>query len=143
MTNIIVLVIAALICFEKSKPLLDNFAADEPGLFIADAYKFEGRVVSISLEGAIVEVPDESGATAGAVGRFKVAGVGPFPAKITGIVRHRRSNVVSVKLGYELEGEVRDAMIVKLYTGDFSQDVAKLDKSAIAGGIIKRAFGSS
>ncbi len=36
---------------------------------------------------------------------------------------------------------MRDRMIVMLYTGQYSQDIHALDKSAIAGGLWSRLFG--
>jgi cellulose synthase (UDP-forming) len=48
-----------------------------------------------------------------------------------------------VKFSYTLDGACRDRMIVKLYTGRYSQDIHDLDKSAIAGGVWARMFGRS
>ena len=40
-----------------------------------------------------------------------------------------------------LDPAARDRLIIKLYSGDYSQEIRKLDASAIAAGLWKRAFG--
>jgi cellulose synthase (UDP-forming) len=141
--NILVLMIASLVCFEKSKPLLDSFQTSEPGLLTAGGQTFEGRVVSISLDGAIVELSEGSATPAPGSAIFQVEGVEPFSARVADIVRHRPGLTPSAKLSYDLGGSTRDQMIIKLYTGNYSQDIANIDKSAVMGGLWGRAFGPS
>jgi cellulose synthase (UDP-forming) len=40
-----------------------------------------------------------------------------------------------------LDLAAHDSLIVKLYTGEYSQDIRRLDTPAIFGGLWKRAFG--
>ncbi|MDK4717611.1 hypothetical protein, partial [Rhizobium sp. CNPSo 4039] len=44
-------------------------------------------------------------------------------------------------LHFELEGAIRDQMIVKLYTGDYSRDIPELDKVAVSVNLLLRSFG--
>ena len=78
---------AALICFEKPRPLLDSFEASEPGVLISDGRIVEGRIVSLALDRAILELP--TGAPVLASGRvtLEVGGVAPFAAAIATIDR--------------------------------------------------------
>ena len=62
-----------------------------------------------------------------------------FEARLTDTA----SQATRVRITYELAGVARDAMIVKLYTGGYSQDIRTLDKSAVAEGLWSRAFGRS
>jgi cellulose synthase (UDP-forming) len=63
--------------------------------------------------------------------------------KVEKISQSNAGKPVCVKFSYTLDGECRDRMIVKLYTGRYSQDIHELDKSAIAGGVWSRMFGRS
>ena len=54
----IVLVIASLICFEKTRPLLDSFRADEPVELSGPARSTTGRLVRAGLERAVIELPE-------------------------------------------------------------------------------------
>ena len=140
--NIVVLVIAALICFETSKPLLDSFAADEPVWLRVGGRVLQGRAVSLSLDQAVVVLPGDLLADAEPVA-LTVAGIEPFEARVTHVVRNPRTGEVQARLAYDLAGEVRDRMIVKLYTGAYSQDIRELDKSAVVSGLWTRAFGEN
>jgi hypothetical protein len=46
-----------------------------------------------------------------------------------------------VTFRHSVAGEARDQLIVKLYTGGYSQEIRHVDKRALASGIWKRAFG--
>ncbi|UHC18249.1 glycosyltransferase [Methylobacterium currus] len=138
--NIAVLMVAALICFEKPRPLLDSFATNEPARIEHEDAAFAGRITSLSLEGGIVEFDGQPALRAG---DQVIVEMERFP--------HLRSTVEAVsrlagggfamKFRYLLEGECRDRMIVKLYTGQYSQDIHELDRSAIASGLWSRMFG--
>ncbi|WP_046867435.1 glycosyltransferase family 2 protein [Microvirga massiliensis] len=140
--NIVVLVIASLICFERPRPLLDSFLAEEPGLLTVGGRILEGRIVSISLDGALMEI--FKGTTALRPGQviLRVEGVESFTARIAEIVHDDRTDVLRVRLSYDLQASPRDQMIVKLYTGGYSQDIREIDKSAIVSGLWSRAFGA-
>ncbi len=131
--NIAVLMVAALICFEKPRPLLDSFATDEAARIESEDGALAGRVTSLSLEGGIVEFDTAPTAQAGDAVILEME---RFPhlrctiAKVSRLASRR----YAMKFSYALDGECRDRMIVKLYTGAYSQDIHDLDKSAIASG---------
>jgi hypothetical protein len=56
-------------------------------------------------------------------------------------ISRQRQGRVSIQFKQSLDRAARDRLIVKLYTGGYSQDIRQLDMPAIAGGIWKRAFG--
>lgn len=140
--NIAVLVIAALICFEKAKPLQDSFDTDETAHVSVDGQRTAARLRSISLDGAVLEWPAGATPPMGDI-LVELSGVEPFRARNAAGPAGRSTGVSRTIADFKLEGPTRDQMIVKLYTGAYSQDVRELDKSAIAGGILARAFGPS
>jgi cellulose synthase (UDP-forming) len=142
MVNMVVLVIAALICFEKARPLQDSFDTDETAYLTASGQRTAARLLSVSLDRAVLEWPPGAPPPTAEV-LLEMAGVEPLPARIEAAPLARRSEVRRLVASFALAGRARDQMIVKLYTGAYSQDVRDLDKSAIAGGLLSRAFGSS
>lgn len=138
--NIAVLMVAALICFERPRPLLDSFATDEEARIACGPATLPGRVTSLSLEGGIVEIEAEP---AWAAGDTIIVAMPHFPDLRCTVdtVSRLGPGRFAIRFGYTLEGECRDLMIVKLYTGGYSQDIHELDKSAIAGGLWSRMFG--
>jgi cellulose synthase (UDP-forming) len=73
---------------------------------------------------------------------LRMSGVAETPCRVTGdalLPDGRRAT----ELALEAKGARRDELIVKLYTGGYSQDVSELDKSKIAGSLWRRAFGRS
>ncbi|MER2266271.1 glycosyltransferase family 2 protein [Methylobacterium oxalidis] len=140
--NIIVLLIAALICFEKPRPLLDSFITDEEARIVSREGRYRpARVVSLSLENGIAEMAAD---TALSEGDAIIVEMDRFPhlnAKVERLTRTKRGTIVWVAFSYALAGECRDRMIVRLYTGQYSQDIRQIDKSAIVSGIWARLFG--
>ncbi|MGX7708132.1 glycosyltransferase [Methylobacterium sp. Gmos1] len=138
--NIAVLMVASLICFEKPRPLLDSFATNEAARIAHGEALLAGRVTSLSLDGGIVEFDAMPAARAGDP---VIVEMERFPhlrgtvEAVSGLAR----GGFAMKVRYTLEGECRDRMIVKLYTGQYSQDIHELDKSAIASGLWSRMFG--
>lgn len=131
--NIVVLLIAGLICFERSKPLIDSFQANEPVHLRGKDCESSGRIVDIALDRATVvdldaALPEEV--------TVQIEHVEPFPARTVQI------GPKQMRLSFSLSGAVRDQMIVKLYTGGYSQDVAAINKPVIAGRLWSRAFGA-
>jgi cellulose synthase (UDP-forming) len=142
MMNIVVLMIAALICFERPKPLLDSFETDEPVWITCNEVRKAGRLVSVALDSAVMDFA--SGAEMKGEVRLEVSGVDPFIATVSN--QHLAPNETDcrVRLSYALTGSTRDQMIVKLYSGGgYSQDIRQLDKSAVAGSLWHRAFGTA
>jgi cellulose synthase (UDP-forming) len=142
MVNLVVLVIAALICFEKTNPASESFHASEP----ARLDGLTGRAVSLALGRAVIEIPIDDTVENGTV-EVKLQGVEPFEAELkavtrrTGGLRRDTGPFKYAHLRYELSGAARDQMIIKLYTGAYSQDVQEIRRRAVAAGLFSRTFG--
>lgn len=141
--NIVVLVIASLICFEKPRRLFQAFKVDET----ARVDGSPGRLVSLSLEKAVVAVPTETRFRSTQV-RLKINGFAPLNAELRQVTQ-RQGDIsragdkrrYHLHLHFGLEGAERDKMIVKLYTGGYSQEVPDIDKAAVSVNLLLRAFG--
>jgi cellulose synthase (UDP-forming) len=81
LVNIAVLVIAALICFEKAKPLQDSFDADETAYLTAGGRRTAVRLVSISLDRVTLEWPPGAPPPPADI-LLEMSGVEPLPARI-------------------------------------------------------------
>ncbi|PDT83291.1 glycosyltransferase [Sinorhizobium sp. BJ1] len=141
--NIVVLIIASLICFEKPRRLLQAFKLDEA----AEVDGSTGRLVSLSLDKAVVAVPSEV--------RFKsthvtlnLEGFAPLQTELKQVTQRRGDISRSgdkrryyLHLYFDLRGFERDKMIIKLYTGNYSQDVPDIDKVGVSVNLMLRAFG--
>jgi cellulose synthase (UDP-forming) len=141
--NIVVLVIASLICFEKPRRLFHAFKLDEA----ATVDDVPGRVVSLALDKAVVAVPVKARFQSKAV-TLKLNGFAPFKAELKQVTQRRRSisrsgdkQAYYLHLYFELSGSARDSMIVKLYTGQYSQDIRDIDKVAVSLNLLLRSFG--
>jgi cellulose synthase (UDP-forming) len=138
--NIVVLLIAALICFEKPRPFLDSFAIDEA----AQAYRNEqttaGRLAALSLEDGAMDFPHDPRLAPGDELVVSASGFPRLPVRVQTVVTHRDGSV-SARFTHNLAGEARDQLIVKLYTGAYSQEIHEIDQRALVGGIWRRAFG--
>ncbi|MFQ6182757.1 glycosyltransferase [Sinorhizobium meliloti] len=141
--NIVVLIIASLICFEKPRRLLQAFKLDEP----VDVDGVEGRLVSLSLDKAVVAVSTETRFKSTKV-RLNIEGFAPLEADLKQVTQ-RRGDITRtgdkqryyLHLHYDLRGFERDKMIIKLYTGRYSRDVPDIDKIAVSVNLLLRAFG--
>ncbi|OEC96908.1 glycosyltransferase [Rhizobium sp. YK2] len=141
--NIVVLVIASLICFEKPQRLFHAFKLDEP----ASVDDVPGRLVSLALDKAVVAVPVNSRFESKFVS-LHLEGFAPFEAELKQVTQRGRSvnrrgdrQAYYLHLHFDLEGPIRDQMIVKLYTGDYSQDIRGIDKVAVSVNLLLRSFG--
>jgi cellulose synthase (UDP-forming) len=141
--NIVVLVIASLICFEKPQRLFHAFKLDEP----ASVDDIPGRLVSLALDKAVVAVAADSRFESKSV-LLHLHGFAPFEAELKQVTQRRRSvsrggdrQAYYLHLHFDLTGAIRDQMIVKLYTGDYSQDIRDLDKVAVSVNLLLRSFG--
>lgn len=140
--NVLVLMVAALICFETARPLLDSFSTDEPARIATGAgHVLSARVVSLSLDGGVAAFAEDPGLRSGEPVRIEMERFPHLEATVTGTARGRRRGPVRVSFSYHLQGACRDTMIVRLYTGAYSQDIRTIDKSAIFGGLWTRLFG--
>ncbi|WP_354417683.1 glycosyltransferase family 2 protein [Mesorhizobium shonense] len=143
LVNVVVLTIAALVCFEKTNPASESLRADEPARFGGIA----GRAVSLTLDKAVVEIPIGTDVETGKVVEVTLHGVEPFEAELRRVTRRtqgRRRDTSPFKYGhlhYDLTGAARDQMIIKLYTGDYSQDIEELRRRTVAAGLFSRTFG--
>jgi cellulose synthase (UDP-forming) len=70
----------------------------------------------------------------------EAAGFPLLPSRVKQIGRQGEGQV-SVRFKHNLDPAARDRLIVKLYTGGYSQEIRRLDTPAIVSGLWKRAFG--
>ena len=138
--NIVVLVIASLICFEKYRPFQDSFAVTEPAQAKLATHSVQGQLVSLSLEFGVIQLPVDPEISFGDNLLIEAARFPPFPARVEKIDQSRTGRV-TVRFSFALAPAERDVLIVKLYTGEYSQEIHQLDAPAILSGIWKRAFG--
>ncbi|WP_075854570.1 glycosyltransferase [Rhizobium hainanense] len=141
--NILVLVIASLICFEKPQRLFHAFKLDEPAV-VDD---IPGRLVSLALDKAVVAVPFDARFESKLVS-LHLEGFAPFEAELKQVTQRRGSisrggdkQAYYLHLHFGLDGTIRDEMIVKLYTGEYSQDIHDIDKVAVSVNLLLRSFG--
>ncbi|MGO4480459.1 glycosyltransferase [Rhizobium pisi] len=141
--NIVVLLIASLICFEKPRRLFHAFKLDEPAI-VDDV---PGQIVSLALDKAVVAVPTMARFQSKSV-VLKLPGFAPFKSELRQVTQRRRSisrvgdkQSYYLHLYFELSGSARDSMIVKLYTGQYSQDIRDIDKVAVSLNLLLRSFG--
>lgn len=139
--NVLVLMVAALICFEKSRPLLDSFATDEPARVATANRAVDARIVSLSLDRGVASFTADPGLRPGERIRIEMERFPQIEGTVEGLTPGRRGRPTCLRFSYTLEGECRDAMIVQLYTGQYSQDIRDIDKSAVVGGLWHRLFG--
>nr|WP_246638715.1 glycosyltransferase [Rhizobium binae] len=141
--NIVVLLIASLICFEKPRRLFHAFKLDEP----ATVDDVSGQIVSLALDKAVVAVPNMARFQSKSV-MLKLPGFAPVQAELGQVTQRRRSvsrsgdkQAYYLHLYFELSGAARDNMIVKLYTGQYSRDIRDIDKVAVSLNLLLRSFG--
>jgi cellulose synthase (UDP-forming) len=141
--NIVVLLIASLICFEKPRRLFHAFKLDEPAI-VDDV---PGQIVSLALDKAVVAVPTMARFQSKSV-VLKLPGFAPFKSELRQVTQRRRTISRSgdkqsyyLHLYFELGDSARDSMIVKLYTGQYSQDIRDIDKVAVSLNLLLRSFG--
>lgn len=138
--NIVVLAIAALICFEKPRASAVAFFIGEPAWAQFDGRFLSGRLVSLSLESGVAELPQDAPIAVGGEVLIEAAGFPLLPSRIEGVGK-RGENPVTIRFRHNLDATSRDRLIVKLYTGDYSQEIRQLGRLAIIGGLWRRAFG--
>jgi cellulose synthase (UDP-forming) len=141
--NIVVLAIASLICFEKPRRLFHAFKLDEP----VHVDGVAGHMVSLALDKAVIAVPAETRFASTDV-TLALDSFDPITAELRMVTQRGRSisrtgdkQSFYLHLHFELKGSARDRMIVKLYTGNYSQDVRDIDKVAVSINLLLRTFG--
>jgi cellulose synthase (UDP-forming) len=143
--NIAVMVIASLICFEKKQHSPESSFRVGESARIDDV---DGVAITLALDRAVVEVPIRTRFKSTTV-TVRVQAVDPFQAEIVLVTRRSRWGRRDRKpahylhLRYALAGQARDQMIVKLYTGRFTQDIREIDRPAVVLGLLQRVFGSN
>jgi cellulose synthase (UDP-forming) len=115
--NTVVLVIAALICFEKPHPSLYGFAIGEPAHARYAGGSSPGRLVSLSLDLGTMEFRQDVPIAAGDAWVVDAAGFPPLASRVERI-RRNRDGTISIAFRLELDPAARDRLIVKLHTGD-------------------------
>ncbi|WP_448034242.1 glycosyltransferase [Bradyrhizobium liaoningense] len=138
--NVVLLVIAALICFEKPRVPVVAFFIGEPASARSNRGRVPGRLISMSLESGTLEILHGEPLSIGDNMLIEAAGFPPLPSRIESITREA-ARKASIRFTHELDAASRDRLIVKLYTGDYSQEIRALDTLAIVRGLWKRAFG--
>jgi|GEM_PF-6624353 len=119
------------------------YLLDEPAI-VDDV---PGQIVSLALDKAVVAVPTMSRFQSKSV-VLKLPGFAPFKSELRLVTQRRRSisrggdkQSYYLHLYFELIGSARDSMIVKLYTGQYSQDIRDIDKVAVSLNLLLRSFG--
>jgi hypothetical protein len=137
--NNVVLVIAALICFEKRRPSVDSF-------FIGDHVQFDGQsrpaqLASLSLDSGVINLPWGLPIAIHNEIAIEADGFPLLPSRVESIGEQQMEQV-SVRFKHSLNAAARDQLIVKLYaSGRYAQEIQRLDTLAIISGLWKRAFG--
>lgn len=140
--NILVLALAAMICFEAPRKANGWFHTDEPARLSLRNQICPARLVGVSLDRSTVQTATDLGVSVGDTAILELAGAAPFSVEIN--ASERTSDGISLSLVHgELRAQTRDQMITKLYTGSYSQEIDMLRSSRIFGGLWLRAFGKS
>jgi len=140
--NILVLLLAALICFEAPRAGDGRFGADERAWLMFPHEQYPVQLVGISLDHSTIRVAADLSARAGGEAVFEPAGVGPFTVTI-GAASPRDGETELTLQHASLPPQIRDQMIVKLYTGAYSQEIETLRFGRIIDGLWARAFGAT
>ncbi len=139
--NIIVLSIAALICFEKPRSSTIIFFIGEPAEVQFRERSVPARLVNLSLESGVVDLPQDPGIVVHDEIAIEAAGFPRLAAEVESVSK-QPDGKVSLRFKHSLDPAVRDRLIVKLYaSGDYAQEIRQIDIRAVAGGLWKRAFG--
>jgi len=138
--NILILLLAALICFESPRGAHWRFATEEAGQLVAGPTSAPVHLATIALEQSTAHVVGDLTFREGDIATLKVSDAAPFSVRIDKVTRTKAGR--ELRLVHEvLAPEVRDQMIVKLYTGSYSQDIEALKFGRIIGRLWTRAFG--
>jgi cellulose synthase (UDP-forming) len=138
--NIVVLALAAMICFEVPRRAREDFVSDEPVAVHTPGETVTGRATRLSLGYVTVELPPGH-ALPPVLHSIGLDGVSSLPARI---VRHSQLSDGGIRYTValnHLSGQNRDEMIVKLYTGKYSRNIRVISVKRIAIGLWRRAFG--
>ncbi len=139
--NIVVLAIAALICFEKPRPSTIIFSIGEAAQVRFREQSIPAKLVNLSLESGVVEPPRDPGIVIHDEILIEAAGFPPLAARVESITRQREGSV-AFRFTHSLRAAARDRLIVKLYaSGEYSQEIRQIHIWAIIGGLWTRAFG--
>lgn len=140
--NIVVLGIAALICFEAPRVSHVRFAANEPARLIFSHEQCAVRLVSLSLDQSTIQVADGLTSHISGSARIEISGVVPFSVTVRAAARTDGRTELSLE-HVSLPPETRDQLITKLYTGSYSQEIETLRFGRVIGGLWARAFGKT
>jgi cellulose synthase (UDP-forming) len=138
--NIVILLLAALICFESPRGEHWRFGANEPAQLRLDGRTIPIHLDTIAMDRSTARTTDDLSSQIEQNAVLTVSGVAPFPVKIARSAESEGGTKL-VLLHEILQGETRDQMIVKLYTGGYSQDIEALKFGRIIGRLWARAFG--
>ncbi|WP_137045072.1 glycosyltransferase [Pseudolabrys sp. FHR47] len=138
--SILILLVAALMCFEAPRSEHQRFAADEQAQLVLGDRAIPVRLVAIAMDESTAQTTADLSSSVGQLATLTVSDVAPFAAKIE--MRDRRDNGRELILVHQpLAPDIRDQLIVKLYTGGYSQDIEALKFGRIIDRLWGRAFG--
>jgi len=138
--NILILMVAALMCFELPRSEHPRFAADEPAQLTIGDRAIPVQLVAVAMDESVVQTTADLSSSVGRLATLTVSDVAPFATKIE--MRVRRNSGRELTLVHQpLAPEIRDQLIVKLHTGSYSQDIEALKFGRIIGRLWARAFG--
>jgi cellulose synthase (UDP-forming) len=142
-TNVLVLLLAALMCFEAPRSSNGRFIADEPARLLLQPGNLPVRLVAIALDRSTVRVAADGASHIGESAMLEISDVAPIQVEVQSEVR-RDDGTRELSLGHAcLPSQTREQMIVKLYTGGYSHDIGALKFGRIIGRLWVRAFGAA
>lgn len=138
--SILILLVAALMCFEAPRSEHQRFAADEQAQLVLGDRAIPVRLVAMAMDESTAQTTADLSSSVGQLATLTVSDVAPFAAKIE--MRDRRDNGRELILVHQpLAPDIHDQLIVKLYTGGYSQDIEALKFGRIIDRLWGRAFG--
>lgn len=140
--NILVLLLAALICFESPRVSNGHFHADEPARLVVAHEEIPVRLIDISLKQSTVRIASDVASRLGGNVSLAVSGVVPFSVAIRTVGQAGGVTELSLRHTYA-SSDARDQMIVKLFTGAYSQEIPSLRFGRIIDGLWARAFSAT
>lgn len=139
--NILILALAAMICFDTPRAADGWFHTDEPARLNVQGKTFQARLVGVALDRSAVQVTGNVDLHVGQEAILEISGSDSFPVEISGT--RLAKDVCRLSLSHKtLPQETRDQLIRKMYTGNYADEIDAVRSSRIFGGLWIRAFGS-
>lgn len=139
--NILILVIASLICFEKPHSANQCFEIAEAAQLSTRRRSVAGVILTLSMIGGRLRVENGTREEVGEGVIFTADGLPRIKATIVSDYLEKNGSRNIEFMFDKLYGWRRDRLILKLYSGNYSSNIDYLDYKAIAGALLSRAFG--